>query len=192
MRKLGLLFLAFGLSVAASAQLRVDSLGRSEFGVIPEETYDDLTEDTVTAYGEEGTSVLNLYIPGLLKPALGDRDAPYFIQCVKGDHNPTGLFLDSLLGAFSRVFYVDSNGNVFAKGTTIQPAIEPDIFEIGPYPGVVQTTSPNFSRSSVQSPLSKLSGITGVSYTVGQSATGGVSMMSAGSAAAQSRQRLGL
>ena len=80
MRKLGLLFLAFGLSVAASAQLRVDSLGRSEFGVIPEETYDDLTEATVTAYGEEGTSVLNLYIPGLLKPALGDRDAPYFIQ----------------------------------------------------------------------------------------------------------------
>ena len=191
MRKLGLLFLAFGLSVAASAQLRVDSLGRSEFGVIPEETYDDLTEATVTAYGEEGTSVLNLYIPGLLKPALGDRYAPYFIQCVKGDHNPTGSFLDSLLGAFSRVFYVDSNGNVFAKGTTIQPAIEPDIFEIGPYPGVVQTTSPNFSRSSVQSPLSKLSGITGVSYTVEQQ-TGGVSTMSAGSTSAQPRQRLGL
>lgn len=63
MKKIGLLFVAFGLAVAANAQLRVDSLGRSEFGVIPGETYDDLVEATVTAYGESGKSVLNLYTP---------------------------------------------------------------------------------------------------------------------------------
>ncbi len=192
MKKIGLLFVAFGLAVAANAQLRVDSLGRSEFGVIPGETYDDLVEATVTAYGESGKSVLNLYTPDLMASLVGDMGAPYFIQCVLGTHNQKDSPIFQAVGVYKRVFYVDGGGNVFAKGTTIQPAVDPESLVSGPdIPVIGPLADTGSSRSSVLSPLSRLSGITGVSYTVEQPA-GGASTMSAGSALAQPRQRLGL
>lgn len=79
-----------------------------------------------------------------------------------------------------------------SKGTTIQPAVDPESLVSGPdIPVIGPLADTGSSRSSVLSPLSRLSGITGVSYTVEQPA-GGASTMSAGSALAQPRQRLGL
>lgn len=185
MKKLGLLFVAFGLSVAANAQLRVDSLGRSEFGVIPGETMDLLPAATATVYGIPGRSALNLYMETSSTAHLIPGNL--FIQCVSGNTNEdvddSFLPIAGRKETFKRVFYVDKAGRVYAEDGVIHSALNPG--------DRVIVSSNEVSRSSVQSPLSKLSGITGVSYTVEQQ-TGGVSTMSAGSTSAQPRQRLGL
>lgn len=185
MKKIGLLFVAFGLAVAANAQLRVDSLGRSEFGVIPRETMDLLPPATATVYGIPGRSALNLYMEG--SSTAHFIPGNLFIQCVSGNTNEEvddGLVpIAGRKETFKRVFYVDKSGMVYAEDGVIHSALNPG--------DRVIVSSNEVSRSSVQSPLSKLSGITGVSYTVEQP-SGGASTMSADNASTQPRQRLGL
>ncbi len=185
MKKLGLLFVAFGLSVAANAQLRVDSLGRSEFGVIPRENFDKIADATVTVYGEDVKSTMNLYMPSVKKQAL-DLSSPYFIQCVSGTSNEGGIGNQK----YTRRFYVTGSGDVYAKGTVIQPAVDPS-FSSGGSIGAGGVVSRSKAADS-QSPLSRLSNISGVSYAVEEQFSGDAAPMDALLEIGQPSQRLGL
>lgn len=185
MKKIGLLFVAFGLAVAANAQLRVDSLGRSEFGVIPRENFDKIADATVTVYGEDGKSTMNLYMPAVKKQAL-DFSSPYFIQCVSGTSNESGIGKQK----YTRRFYVTGSGDVYAKGTVIQPAVDPSFSSGGSIGagGVVSRSK----AVDIQSPLSRLSNISGVSYAVEEQSSGDAAPMNALLETGQPSQRLGL
>ena len=185
MKKLGLLFVAFGLSVAANAQLRVDSLGRSEFGVIPRENFDKIADATVTVYGEDAKSTMNLYMPSVKKQAL-DLSSPYFIQCVSGTSNEGGIGNQK----YTRRFYVTGSGDVYAKGTVIQPAVDPS-FSSGGSIGAGGVVSRSKAADS-QSPLSRLSNISGVSYAVEEQFSGDAAPMDALLEIGQPSLRLGL
>lgn len=142
-------------STFANAQMKVDSIGRSYLGERPEEIFEKIVGATATIYGK-GESTLNLYSDSPTIADFEDRGAPYFIQCAYGNTNKIeGGIIGIGEREYHRVFYVNSNGVVYAKGGTIQPAVDPSSIGV--------TTR---SQSALQtSALDKLVGIKGVSYT---------------------------
>lgn len=111
-----------------------------------------------------------------------DIDAPYFIQCIDGNTNETadGPIGQAGVREFHRVFYVDSDGRVYAKGGVLYEAVDPR-----------ELTSIFRSKAKTNiSALSKLEGISGVSYT--DSDAGSNSGISTMSTESNGRARLGL
>lgn len=149
--------LAFaGFATLSSAQIKVDSLSRTSIGQWTHETYEKLCPGVTTIYNaNDGCCNLNMYYT--TSHLFSNEDAPYFIQCVTGNTNkedtPVGVFEHP----FSRVFYVNCSGVVYARNGMIQEAVNPEKKD---YPLL------NSARAASDTPsaLSRLNGISGVSY----------------------------
>ena len=117
MKKLYFLLLAASVVAgSANAQLRVDSLGRSEFGTRPDEVMDKLRVAQTTFYGEAGAPVLNLYADR--STTLSYNSGDYFLQCIYGntnEENGDNHLIFSQEKTFEWVFYVTHSGIVYAK-----------------------------------------------------------------------------
>lgn len=185
MKKLYFLLLAASVVAgSANAQLRVDSLGRSEFGTRPDEVMDELRIAQTTIYGEADTPVLNLYADHSTTHYFNPGN--YFLQCVYGNTNGENgdRPIVSSKKLFERVFYVTHSGIVYAKSNVISPAVDPGISIIGP----MQSKA----TSATRSPLSRLDGITGVSYSEETVNGASAKAMTTSDSPSQARQRLGL
>ena len=163
MRK-SLFFAAAFLAVSVSGfgQIRVDSESNTYIGDEAEEYYEKLCQGLVTIVNDNaGKSGLNMYHTSWGVASLPDNDAPYFMQCVLGNTNATGTTGQFTKKQFQRVFYVNTDGEVFSRDGMIQEAVEPS----DGFPSVWPSTqSADNDASSSVSALSRLSGISGVSY----------------------------
>lgn len=184
MKKFTILFsFLFSVVVCANAQLKVDSLGCTHLGVIPEETFDKVVEANTTIFNSGNLSTLNLYCDNPSIASLKDNGAPYFIQCISGNTNETtdGSTGQAGVSEFHRVFYVNSDGIVYAKSGVLYEAVDPGRRPI--------FSSRSMFKTNI-SALTKLEGISGVSYTDSDAGSNsGISAMSTGS---NGRARLGL
>ena len=153
MKKLFFAVLALMAPAMSQAQLKVDSLGKTFLGQIPQEQFKKLTDATTTIFDNSTSSTLNLY--SIDSKILNlDAGAPYFIQGVSGSHNGAYSFFEK---GFSRVFYVDTKGTIYAANGSIQKAVDPSHIEIAP-------TSKATNFHGAKSALSRLQGISSVSY----------------------------
>lgn len=166
MRK-SLFFAAAFLTVSVSGfgQIRVDSKSNTYIGDEAEEYYEKLCQGLVTIVNDNaGKSGLNMYHTSWGVMPSGDPTAPYFMQCVLGNTNEIvsssgQIPLNAKL--FQRVFYVNTDGEVFSRDGMIQEAVEPS----DGFPSVWPSTqSADNDASAAVSALSRLSGISGVSY----------------------------
>lgn len=149
--------LAFaGFATLSSAQIKVDSLSRTSIGQWTHETYEELCPGVTTIYNvNAGKSCLNMYHYSNGMATM--EDAPYFIQCVNGNTNREDIPITSFDRTFSRVFYVDCSGVVYSTKGMLQEAVEPRRNDD------IVTMQAN-AASDTPSALSRLNGISGVSY----------------------------
>ena len=163
MRK-SLFFAAAFLAVSVSGfgQIRVDSESNTYIGDEAGEYYEKLCQGLVTIVNDDaGKSGLNMYHTAWGVAPTPGLDAPYFMQCVLGNTNDTATPGQFTKKQFRRVFYVNTDGEVFSKDGMIQEAVEPS----DGFPSVWPSTqSADNDASAAVSALSRLSGISGVSY----------------------------
>ena len=163
MRK-SLFFAAAFLAVSVSGfgQIRVDSKSNTYIGDEAEEYYEKLCQGLVTIVNDNaGKSGLNMYHTAWGVASLPDNDAPYFMQCVLGNTNDTATPGQFTKRQFQRVFYVNTDGEVFSRDGMIQEAVEPSAGFPSVWPSI---QSADNDASAAVSALSRLSGISGVSY----------------------------
>lgn len=162
--KKSLFFAAAFLAVSVSGfgQIRVDSESNTYIGDEAGEYYEKLCQGLVTIVNDDaGKSGLNMYHTVFGVAPTPGLDAPYFMQCVLGNTNDTATPGQFTKRQFQRVFYVNTDGEVFSRDGMIQEAVEPS----AGFPSVWPSTqSADNDASSAVSALSRLSGISGVSY----------------------------
>ena len=162
--KKSLFFAAAFLAVSVSGfgQIRVDSESNTYIGDEAEEYYEKLCQGVVTIVNDNaGKSGLNMYHTVFGVAPTPGLDAPYFMQCVLGNTNDTATPGQFMKRQFQRVFYVNTDGEVFSRDGMIQEAVEPS----AGFPSVWPSTqSADNDASSSVSALSRLAGISGVSY----------------------------
>ena len=126
------------------------------------EYYEKLCQGLVTIVNDDaGKSGLNMYHTVFGVAPTPGLDAPYFMQCVLGNTNDTATPGQFTKRQFQRVFYVNTDGEVFSRDGMIQEAVEPS----AGFPSVWPSTqSADNDASAAVSALSRLSGISGVSY----------------------------